>query len=273
MSKIEDALNKALMIRESTSLAGQLSVLEFGTAVAPRISSTNRDIASMVEPAVFEHRELACKRIIYPEMANSGVVNAFRQLRTKLLHQSEGRNGVLMVTSVRSGSGSSFIALNLAAAFAFDETKTALLIDCNLYDAGFDELLYSKSKRSLFDYLEQDRVGIEEIIQPSGIPRLRWIPAGSKRRVTTEVFTSIRMRDLMEDLRDRYDDRYIIVDAPSITHSADAEILSSFCDYVLLVVPYGKATESQVLSAAKAIDEGKLLGVVFNNEPSYGQDA
>jgi protein-tyrosine kinase len=144
MSKIEDALNKALMIRESTSPAGQLSVLEFGTAIAPRISSS-QDIAGMVEPVVFEHRELARKRIIYPEMANSGVVNAFRQLRTKLLHQSEGRNGMLMVTSVRSGSGSSFIALNLAAAFAFDETKTALLIDCNLYDAGFDELLYSES--------------------------------------------------------------------------------------------------------------------------------
>jgi protein-tyrosine kinase len=81
------------------------------------------------------------------------------------------------------------------------------------------------------------------------------------------------MRDLMENLRDRYDDRYIIVDTPSITQSADAEILSSLCDYVLLVVPYGKATESQILSATKAIDEGKLLGVVFNNEPGYGRDA
>lgn len=272
MSKIEDALNRAVRIRQSTSPAGELSVLELGTAVAPRTSSS-QDIACMVEPAVLKHRELARKRIIYPEMANSGVVNAFRQLRIKLLHQSEGRNGVLMVTSVRSGSGSSFIALNLAAAFAFDETKTALLIDCNLYDTGFDELLYSKSKRGLFDYLEQDGVGIEEIIQPSGIPRLRWIPAGGRQRVTTEVFISTRMKDLMENLRDRYDDRYIIVDAPSITKSADAEILSSFCDYVLVVVPYGKVTESQILSAAKAIDEGKLLGVIFNNEPGYGWSA
>jgi protein-tyrosine kinase len=265
MSKIEDALNKVLMIRQSTSPAGELSVLEFGTAAAPRASS--QDIACMVEPAVFEHRELARKRIIYPEMANSGVVNAFRQLRTKLLHQSGGRNGVCMVTSVRSGSGSSFIALNLAAAFAFDETKTALLIDCNLYDAGFDELLYSKSKRDLFDYLDQDGVGIEEIVQPSGIPRLRWIPAGAKRGITTEVFTSAKMRNLLQSLKERYDDRHIIIDAPPITKSADAEILIDFCDYVLLVVPYGKATESQILAAAMGIGEEKLLGVIFNNAP------
>src|SRR5919108_3303102 len=253
MSKIEDALNKAVMIREGTSPAGELSVIEFGTAAAPQASS--QDIACMVEPTVFEHRELARKRIIYPEMANSGVVNAFRQLRTKLLLQSEGRNGVLMVTSVRSGSGSSFTALNLAAAFAFDETKTALLIDCNLYDAGFDMLLYSKSKRGLFDYLDQDGVGIEEIVQPSGIPRLRWIPAGTKREITIEVFTSAKMRNLLQSLKKRYNDRHIIIDAPPITKSADAEILIDFCDHVLLVVPYGKATESQILAAAMGIGE------------------
>jgi Mrp family chromosome partitioning ATPase len=88
--------------------------------------------------------------------------------------------------------------------------------------------------------------------------------------MTTEVFTSALMRDLFQDLKNRYSDRYIIVDAPPITKSADAEILSDFCDYVLLVVPYGKATESQILAAARAIDEKKLLGVVFNNEPYYG---
>jgi protein-tyrosine kinase len=272
MSKIEDALKRALTVRENIPAGNVSPTLKSSTTLALLSSepAAGRDIARMVEPTVLGRSVLSRKRIVYPGIANNAVVNAFRQLRTRLLQVSEGRSMALMVTSARSGSGASFTALNLAAAFAFDNTKTALLIDCNLHDAGLNGLLYSKSEFGLIDYLEQNTTEVEEVIQPSGIPRLRWIPAGRRREMTTEVFTSALMRDLFQDLKNRYSDRYIIVDAPPITKSADAEILSDFCDYVLLVVPYGKATESQILAAAGAIDEKKLLGVVFNNTPYCG---
>jgi protein-tyrosine kinase len=269
MSKIENALNKALIIRGELASTDMSPLLESSKSVMTVGGETasSQDIACMIEPYVYERRELAHKPIIYPEMADNPVLNSFRQLRTRLLQQSEDRNMVLMVTSVRSGSGGSFIALNLAVALSANETKTALLMDCNLRNNGFAGLLYSKNELGLIDYLEQGMVGIEEIIQPSGIPRLRWIPAGRRRGIITEALNSPKMRNLLQSLKYRHDDRQIIVDAPPITQSADAEILVDFCDYVLLVVPYGKATESQILAAAMNISEEKLLGVVFNNAP------
>ncbi len=56
----------------------------------------------------------------------------FREIRTRLLALGGATNFVTMVVPVSHRSGGSFVARNLAAAFAFDETKTSLLIDCNL---------------------------------------------------------------------------------------------------------------------------------------------
>ena len=74
------------------------------------------------------------------------------------------------------------------------------------------------------------------------------------------------MKRLLDNIHQRYRERYIILDAPPMTESADTQIIADLCDYVLLVVPYGKVTDAQVDACAKAIGEKKLLGVVFNNE-------
>jgi hypothetical protein len=52
-----------------------------------------------------------------------------------------------------------------------------------------------------------------------------------------------------------------------MTQSADTQILAELCDYIVLVVPYGKVTNQQIDACVKELDNKKLLGVVFNNEP------
>jgi Mrp family chromosome partitioning ATPase len=108
---------------------------------------------------------------------------------------------------------------------------------------------------------------IADIIYPVGIPRLRVVPAGDHREVPVEYFTSARMQQLMQVVKQRYNERYVILDSPPISQSADLQILMELCDYVILVVPYGKVTEAQLADAAKTIGEKKLMGIVFNSEP------
>jgi Mrp family chromosome partitioning ATPase len=108
---------------------------------------------------------------------------------------------------------------------------------------------------------------VDEIIHPVGIERLRIIPSGGRREIPSEYFTSLKMKQLIESIKQRYRERYIILDAPPMTESADTQILAELCDYIVLVVPYGRVTESQVDVCAKAIGEKKLVGIVFNNEP------
>src|SRR5690606_244761 len=81
--------------------------------------------------------------------------DAFRDLRTRLLALGGDRNFVTLVAPVVAGCGGSFVARNLAAAFAFDETKVATLVDCDaLHPAQHSALGVDASDGGLMDYIE-----------------------------------------------------------------------------------------------------------------------
>jgi Mrp family chromosome partitioning ATPase len=75
------------------------------------------------------------------------------------------------------------------------------------------------------------------------------------------------MKRLIDSVRRRYRERFIILDGPSMADFADIRILSDLCDYVIVVARYGRATNTQVESCLNVISDKKLLGVVFNDEP------
>lgn len=283
MSKIEKALAKA---REEKGLslipsAPRQSVSESSRELTPVVNPdsgspivsdgaglvrTSEAIAKMCEFEICSREELARNRIIYPEMTGDGTVQAFREIRTKILQRTKGKNGVIMVTSVVGRGGSTFVTLNLGAAFAFDAGKTALVVDCNLRNPWFQKLLKTNAPPGLMDYLENPDKDLAEIIHPVGIERLRVIPAGGRRDVPAEYFTSPRFKRMFETIRRRYPERFIILDAPPMTDSADTKILADLCDYVLLVVPYGTVTQAQIDECVQYVDKDKFLGVAFNNE-------
>jgi len=210
--------------------------------------------------------ELTELKIIHPEMEECSVLDSFRDLRTNLLHRIRGENFILLTTGVKHSSGSSFVAKNLAAAFALDETRTAVLIDCDLrYPSHVD--LVNGATKGIVEYLEDDETELSEIIYKTGIKRLRVIPCVGKRESPSEYFSFPRMKEFFQDLKHRYPDRYLIVDAPPASEAADIRMLSELVDYVLLVVPYGKVTERQIEKVTRAIPDEKLVGVVFNDEP------
>ncbi|MBL4866728.1 MAG: hypothetical protein JKY67_10180 [Pseudomonadales bacterium] len=226
--------------------------------------AASKQIASMAEPTKLTPEELDAKKIIYPEMADHSVIDSFRELRTKLTQLARGENQITMITSVCPRGGSTHVALNLAAAFSLDESKTSLLIDCNLRNPGLHDRLYLDPEYGLTDFLEKEVVGIDSIIYATGIHRLRLIPVGRRREAASEFFTSLRMKAFLDVLKRRYPDRHIFVDAPPVGSSADARILSHLCDRSILVVPYGRVLESQVFSAVDALGEDKLAGVILN---------
>jgi Mrp family chromosome partitioning ATPase len=134
----------------------------------------------MREMSVRGRDELEDQRIIHRELATDETVQAFREIRTKIVQRTKGRNAIVMVTSVTRGGGNSFVTMNLGAAFAFDAGKTALLVDCNLRNPRLQGLLRGESAPGLTDYLENEQLDVADIIQPVGIERLR--PSISRHR-------------------------------------------------------------------------------------------
>ncbi|KXO11759.1 hypothetical protein [Marinobacter excellens] len=239
------------------------SSLELGPGAVDKYV-ISKQIVRMQEPRRLTPDDLDERRIIYPESRNRTLVNRFRDLRTKLLELSGGNNFTLVVSGASSGAGSSFVALNLAAAFAFDQAKTALIIDCNLREPSLHTTLDVLPETGLTDFLDDPDYDIARILYPTGIPRLRLIPAGSRRETPSEFFTSFRMKQFLQAVRRRYPDRFIVLDTAPISESPDARILTELCDYAMLVVPHGKITATTAEHAATAFNPDKFVGAVIN---------
>ena len=210
-------------------------------------------------------RALEERKLIHRNDSVRVQADAFRELRTKLLGMGHERNFVTLVAPVQRGCGGSFVARNLAAAFAFDETKTALLVDCDaLHPAQESALGINAAGSGMMDYLEGGVADLADIQYETGLPRLRLIPSGRSRETTGEYFSSTRMRMMIDSLRGTHPNRYLILDSPPVLNSPDARILSDLADLIVVVAGYGQVTGEAIEKAAAGFDPDKVAGVVFN---------
>jgi len=217
-------------------------------------------------PEKFSKEEFLARRIIHPGMKDIEVLNAFRELRTSILPKIDKFNSVLQVSAIKAGGGASFNALNLAVSCTFDQHRNALLVDCNFHKPSLAKTLGIEPEAGLFDFLTNRASDIKDIIYPTSIPRLSLVPSGNAdNEEHIEFFTGENMRIFLEDVRNRYEDRIIIIDAPPLLDSADAKILSEVVDYALLVIPYKGYSSGSINKMIKAIGKDKVVGMVINN--------
>lgn len=253
MSKIQDALKK--IGGDSTISGGPISNnsvagLRDMDTVAPQLSD----------------KELDKKKIIYPGMSDVRVFNAFRDLRTSLRRAIKKPNPIILVTSTTGSSGAGFISMNLGRAIALDDGVTSLIVDCNFKSPSFNSLPVDSNPTGLRDYIADETITGADIIHPCRVKRLRVIPVGQREVEVTASFTSERLRQLIGELKNRYTERNILVNAPPVSETSDTRVLAEICDGVMLVVEYGKSSKAQIKRSIDAIGSEKLIGVVFNNE-------
>lgn len=222
-------------------------------------------IRQMAEVELLTPQQLEEKRILNPATQNKAMINTFREMRTTLIQSSSKQNFVAMVSSVVHGGGATFVCTNLAAAFALDKSKTALLIDCNLYEPSLHNMFGLTPEYGLTDYLEDPSLSIDDIIYASGVQRLRIVPAGNNREAGAEYFSSERMARFINAVKSRYPDRFIFIDAPPVGLAAEGRIVAELSDYAIIVAPYGKVTESQIQSSIDAVGKPDSTCVIFNN--------
>lgn len=234
----------------------------------PRMTDAgHRSVAKRHESTALTPAQLAERSIIpYADGANRQLVDSFRELRTRLLATSSD-NFITLVAPVSPHCGGSFVARNLALAMTLDQSRNALLIDCNLRRPTQHLAMKIDTLRGgLINYLEEPDAEVDNLLYPTGIPRLKLIPAGRSTFGDMEIehFTSFRMRLLLDSLRSSYSDRYIFLDSPPVLGAPDARMLSELADVVILVAGYGRNTPIDIATAASNFDPRKFAGVVFN---------
>jgi Mrp family chromosome partitioning ATPase len=196
-------------------------------------------------------------------MAAPAQVEGFRELRTRLLAMGAGiqlQRFTTLVVPLTRGSGGSFVARNLAAAFTMEGRGLSLLIDCNLNNPSQHVELRTPAAPGLFAFLEAPHAQFDRLVQPTGVPGLHLIQAGQARY--REYFSSGAMRSLINMLRQG--EYFVFLDGPPALGSPDARLLADLVDFVILVVGYGKGTAEKIAEAAAVFDRNKFAGVVFN---------
>ncbi len=232
------------------------------------MKSSRQSILRMPESRALAPDQLLERGVIHAGSRNYRQLDLFRELRANVLSGSSLLNPVILVTGVGPACGTSFVARNLAVSIAFDEARTALLMDCNLRRPAVarDFRLADRSSGllDLFGHKDQD---VAHIIHHSGVPRLRLIPAGNGTLSGVEYFASVRMRALIREVSSRYNDRCLVIDAPPALGSPDARILAEYADLVVIVAGEARHRAETIRRATTVFPRERLAGVVFNHLP------
>ncbi len=196
---------------------------------------------------------------------DSPYAEAYRVLRTNLLFANKGvPGGAFAMTSGGVGEGKSTTLFNLAYVCAAIGDKV-LIVDSDLRRPVQHTIMGMQNRFGLTNVLMRD-VPIEETIKPvPNVPNLHFLPSGKLPRSSVGVLNTQRMRELIKNLKARYD--YVFFDSPPVVGVSDASILASEVDGVMLVVQYRKYPRVMSLRAKRMVENvgGKLVGVVLNN--------
>jgi capsular exopolysaccharide synthesis family protein len=196
----------------------------------------------------------------------SPTAEAFRSLRANLEFADRERPvRMILVTSSRPGEGKTTIATNLAAIFA-QSGKKVVLVDADLRRPNVHTMTGVQNRMGL-STLFRTQVQIDRVLQRHpGSENLYVLTCGRPVDNPAELLGSEKMLLIMADVCKAAE--IVVIDSPP-SAVADAQILSSLVDGVILVVQPGKTPidESQATLTQMKTAGARMLGVVFNRIP------
>jgi protein-tyrosine kinase len=197
--------------------------------------------------------------------SDSPVAEQYRKLKTLILKMTrkDFRN-TLLVTSSIGGEGKSITCANLAVMLAREYGHTVMLVDADLRKPSLQEYLGLKSAFGLADCLT-DGINLGKAIVKTGLPKLSFLSAGKQVADPAELLSSYRMKELLTELKNRYEDRYIIIDTPPTLLYAETLALSALVDGVVVVVREGVGSPQGVRDTLDVLKGSALLGIVYND--------
>ena len=261
MEKIQKAIDKAKRRQEQvtptqrTTDQGAPQSTECSVPVAINYSQTR--VVRVSDRVLEENRIIA-------SIEGHPYADLFRVLRTKVLHTMRQANlNSLAITSPTKGGGKSLISANLAIAIAMEINQTVMLVDLDLRSPSLHQYFDIEPQKGLADYLLNEAVLSEMLIHP-GIERLVLLPVGRALPQSSELLSTPRMKNLIDDITHRYASRVIIFDLPPLLGQDDALTLLPSVHASLLVVEEGGNTREEIEQSMHLLENTNLLGAVYN---------
>jgi len=206
-----------------------------------------------------------------PHTINITLSEQYRRIKSPILlnafdkeHTSLKNRNLVMVTSAIPGEGKSFTSFNLALSVAKEFNHTVLYIDADAAKSTMTNFLGLQKEPGLTDFLINEKFSLPDVLLRTNIPKLTILPAGKTSEMITELWSSRRMRELVLDLSNRYDDRLIIFDTPPLLQDSSAPILTRFVGQIILVIEAEKTPQHIVDETLQLIQGSQYIGLVLN---------
>jgi exopolysaccharide/PEP-CTERM locus tyrosine autokinase len=204
------------------------------------------------------------KKLVVLRKPDSYEAEQFRILKTKLLFPSSGPSPrCIMVTSGFQGVGKSFVSSNLAVSIAQSIDQYVLLMDCDMRKPTVHRTFGFGGVSGLSEYLIND-LPLPSLLLKTVVPKLTLLPAGAPPPNPTELLSSRKMKALIEEVKNRYDDRYVIIDSPPLKIASETNAMVQKVDAVVLVVGYGETPQESVAGLVSSIGKEKIAAIVVN---------
>ena len=203
----------------------------------------------------------------------SSVAECCRAIRTNLLFMTPDKPfKTLVVSSAGPQEGKSSSVINLGIAMAQSGNRV-LLLDTDMRRPRLHKSFGVPNDLGVSSLI-LDQGSLEAAIKSTEVPGLFVLPCGPIPPNPAELLHTQAFADLLKKLCEKFD--RVILDSPPIGAVADAVVLATHADGVLLVVKAGHTSRDMARRAVRSVRDvnAKLFGAILNNinldDPQYG---
>ena len=211
----------------------------------------------------------------------STLAESYRALRTNVHYLTKvNQLNTIVVTSSTTGEGKTTTISNLAIAMSQIGLKT-LLIDCDLRrpmvhkifgldkepglsDIMMDTIKWQDCIHTITDIM-MGPLQLEDVLLTPGMDNLHILTSGLSVTTPSELMNSSEMPELLKEMKKTYD--VILLDSTPVLSAADATILSSWVDGVILVYKVGRTARGALKRTKLQLENinVKIVGIVVNS--------
>ncbi len=205
------------------------------------------------------------KRLFEEDNNRPIAAEAFRKLRTNLgfwtwQHEKKGR--IILFTSTMPGEGKTFCSYNLGHALGAIGKKVVIL-DFDLRKGDLSQNYFGNREHGISEYLSS-QVALDDVIEKKHGSNVDYISTGPLPPNPSELVESEECRDMLYELRKKYD--YIIADTAPTSVTAESLSLGCMADLVLVVLRVNYTLKKEFTEVLKELEDslGKKVTVLLN---------
>jgi len=274
MSVIENTLKRLQGQRQGSNPAAAADAKGYGTvsaAGAARRRESPVEAATPGQAVAIDQNALRAAGMLPPVHQEHEIAQQYRRIKRPLINNALGRGvaqlasgNIIMITSAVPGEGKTFMSLNLALSMRLEEDITVLLVDGDVVNPRFTQILGLESRPGLLDLAKDPALSAETVILPTDLPGLSFLPAGRQEANATELVASARMQQVISKLGSDNPARLVLFDSAPLLVTTESQALAHFAGQVVVVVHADQTPQHVVYDALETLPEDKPAFLVLN---------